>query len=158
MLGIEARLNKCSERIRILRAAVSDANSSIDMLNSGVFSDGYFKATRQRSKNELKRVQALMIHEMARQFGPTTHIEIDVEGHEAAVLRGGRATLSQFSPLLFLELHNEMVIAVGDSPSAALNKLAELRYGTFSTDGNAIGTHTILEKSIIRIVAKRRSE
>lgn len=158
MLGIEARLNKCSERIRILRAAVSDANSSIDMLNSGVFSDGYFKATRQRSKNELTRVQAITIDEMAIQFGAPTHIKIDVEGHEAAVLRGASATLRQFSPILFLEIHNEMVISAGDSPSAALNELAELRYDTFATDGNAIGADAILERSIIRIVAKRRLE
>ena len=158
MMGIQAKLNKCGDKFQIICAAVSDANSSIDMLNSGVFSDGYFKATKQKPKSELTQVQATTIDQMTLQFGAPTHIKIDVEGHEAAVLRGARSTLSQFSPTLFLELHNEMVISAGDSPHAALNELAELRYDTFSTDGDAIGTNTILKKSIIRIMAKRRLE
>jgi FkbM family methyltransferase len=158
MMELQARLNRCSDRFQIVRAAVSDANNSIDMLDSGVFSDGYFKTTRQRPKSELTQVQAITIDQMALQFGAPTHIKIDVEGHEAAVLRGARATLSRASPLLFLELHNEMVVAAGDNPRFALNELADLRYDTFSTDGDAIGTDAILERSIIRIVAKRRLE
>jgi FkbM family methyltransferase len=158
MMEIQASLNKCSDRVQILRAAVSDASSSIDMLNSGVFSDGYFKVTRQRPKTELTKVQGITIDEMAPKFGIPTHIKIDVEGHEAAVLRGARATLSQFSPILFLELHNEMVIAAGDSPGAALNELAELRYDAFTTDGDPVSTDAILVPPIIRIVAKRRAE
>jgi FkbM family methyltransferase len=158
MMTIQASLNKCSDRVQIVRAAVSDTNSSVDMLNSGVFSDGYFKATRQRPKKELTQVQAITIDEMALRFGIPTHIKIDVEGHEAAVLRGARATLSQFSPILFLELHNEMIISAGDSPNAALNELAELRYETFATDGDAIAASAILGRPIIRLVAKRRVE
>jgi FkbM family methyltransferase len=158
MMEIQAKLNECRDKFQIVRAAVSDANSSIDMLNSGVFSDGYFKATKQKPKSELTQVQATTIDQMALQFGAPTHIKIDVEGHEAAVLRGARATLSQFSPLLFLELHNEMVVAAGDNPRFALNELAALRYDTFSTDGDAIDTDTILQRSITRIVAKRRLE
>jgi FkbM family methyltransferase len=158
MVGIQARLNKCTERVQIVRAAVSDANNTIDMLNSGVFSDGYFKATRQKPKSELTQVQAVTIDQMVLQFGIPTHIKIDVEGHEAAVLRGGRVTLSQFSPLLFLELHNEMVVSTGDNPDVALNELAQLRYDTFTPDGDAIDTTAILARPIIRIVAKRRME
>lgn len=158
MVGIEARLNKCAERVQIVHAAVSDASNALDMLNSGVFSDGYFKATRQRPKSELTRVQAITIDEMAQKFGIPTHIKIDVEGHEAAVLRGARDTLSRFSPILFLELHNEMVNSAGDNPCAALNELAELRYDTFATDGDAIGADAILSRPILRIVAKRREE
>jgi FkbM family methyltransferase len=158
MMEIQARLNECSDKFQIVRAAVSDTNNSIDMVNSGVFSNGYFKATKQKPKSELTQVQATTIDQMALQFGPPTHIKIDVEGHEAAVLRGARATLSQSSPLLFLELHNEMVVAAGDNPRFSLNELAELRYDTFTPGGDVIGADTILERSIIRIVAKRRME
>jgi FkbM family methyltransferase len=158
MIAIQASLNKCTDRIQILRAAVSDANSAIDMLNSGVFSDGYFKATSQRAKSELTQVQAITIDQMALQFGPPTHIKVDVEGHEAAVLRGARGTLSRFSPILFLELHNEMVAGAGDNPYDTVNELDELRYDTFTVDGYPIDASAILAKPIIRIVAKRRME
>jgi FkbM family methyltransferase len=158
MIAIQASLNKCTDRIQILRAAVSDANSAIDMLNSGVFSDGYFKATSQRAKSELTQVQAITIDQMALQFGPPTHIKVDVEGHEGAVLRGARDTLSRFSPILFLELHNEMVAGAGDNPYDTVNELDELRYETFTVDGYPIDASAILAKPIIRIVAKRRRE
>jgi FkbM family methyltransferase len=156
MIAIQASLNKCTDRIQILRAAVSDANSAIDMLNSGVFSDGYFKATSQRAKSELTQVQAITIDQMALQFGPPTHIKVDVEGHEAAVLRGARGTLSRLSPILFLELHNEMVASAGDNPYDTVSELDELRYDTFTVDGYPIDASAILAKPIIRIVAKRR--
>lgn len=158
MTGIQANLNKCDDRVQILQAAVSDANSAIDMLNSGVFSDGYFKATSQPAKSELTQVRAITIDQMALQFGPPTHIKIDVEGHEAAVLRGARSTLSRLSPILFLELHNEMVAAAGDNPRFALSELSQLRYDTFTAGGDAIGINAILAQPIIRIVAKRRVE
>ena len=158
MIEIEATLNKCTERVEILLAAVSDSNTPIDMLNSGVFSDGYFKATKLRPKSELTQVRSVTIDQMALQFGPPTHIKIDVEGHEAAVLRGARATLCQFSPLLFLELHNEMITSAGENPYDTLTELAEFRYDTFTADGDAIGTKAILARPIIRIVAKRRVE
>ena len=156
MIEIEAALNKCADRVRILRAAVSDMNGTIEMLSSGVFSDGYFTAAKRRPRNELTRVRAVTIDEMVLQFGPPTHIKIDVEGHEAAVLRGASATLSQFAPVLFLELHNEMVVSRGDDPKAALSELAHHRYDTFTPNGDAVDTNAIFAKPIIRIVAKHR--
>lgn len=156
MIDIQATLNKCTDRIKVLRAAVSDANGTIEMLSSGVFSDGYFQAARQRPRSELTRVQAIMIDQMTSQFGPPTHIKIDVEGHEAAVLRGARATLCQFSPVLFLELHNEMVVSGGDNPNVALDELAQLHYDTFAPDGDTIDRGSILVKPIVRIVAKHK--
>ncbi len=97
-----------------------------------------------------------MIDQMTSQFGPPTHIKIDVEGHEAAVLRGARATLCQFSPVLFLELHNEMVVSGGDNPNVALDELAQLHYDTFAPDGDTIDRGSILVKPIVRIVAKHK--
>jgi FkbM family methyltransferase len=158
MIGVLTTLNKCNDSVQILRAAVSDVSSSIDMVNSGVFSDGYFKVARQMPKSELTKVQAVTIDQMALQFGPPTHIKIDVEGHEAAVLRGARSTLRKFSPLIFLELHNEMVLSAGGNPRTALEELAQLRYDTFALNGDVITTNAILIRPIIRIVAKRRVE
>ena len=157
MIEIQVALNKCADRIKVLRAAVSDTNGVIEMLSSGVFSDGYFTAARERPKSELTWVHAITIDQMTREFGPPTHMKIDVEGHEAAVLRGARATLSRFSPILFLELHNEMVVAGGHDPNAALDELAQLRYDTFTSSGDAIDRDGVLAAPIIRIVAKPKA-
>jgi len=154
MIEIERTLNHCADRVKVFRAAVSDTNGAIDMLSSGVFSDGYFKVATQRPKRELTQIQAVTIDQMTLQFGPPTHIKIDVEGHEAAVLRGARDTLRQFSPVLFLELHNEIVISAGGNPSAVLVELSERGYHTFALNGGAIDASRVLAGPIIRIVAK----
>jgi FkbM family methyltransferase len=155
MLATQIKLNRCLDRIRIVQAAVSDTPGELDMLSAGVFTDGYFRLVHGRSKRELSRARAVTIDQLAGEFGAPTHIKIDVEGHEAAVLRGGRAALKSASPILFLELHNEMVAADGGDPNAALEELAALGYHTFSLDGAHVGSKEILERPISRIVAKR---
>lgn len=155
MIARQSALNGLSDSIRIVQAAVSDEAGAVEMISSGVFSDGYFKIIRGRPKSELTRTEAVTIDQLVSQYGPPTHIKIDVEGQEAAVLRGGRTALDEFSPILFLELHNEMVIAEGDDPNLALNELTQLGYETFAIKGNSLGRDVILQQPIIRIVAAR---
>jgi FkbM family methyltransferase len=155
MMARQVKMNRCADRVRILQAAVSDAPGQLNMLSAGVFSDGYFRLVSGRSTRELSPAKAITIDQMAQEFGPPTHIKVDVEGHEAAALRGGRATLSHASPILFIELHNEMVASDGGDPHAALDELAALGFGTFSLAGSPIGKGEIFEKPITRIVARR---
>jgi FkbM family methyltransferase len=154
MIAKQAALNGYTDRIQIVQAAVSDTNGAMGLLSSGVFSDGYFKVAEGRSKRDLTQTRAVTVDQMVRDFGIPTHLKIDVEGHEAAVLRGARATLSQFSPLLFLELHNEMVVSEGGDPTSALDEIAQLDYATFGHDGRALSRTEILARPIVRILAK----
>jgi FkbM family methyltransferase len=155
MIAKQSALNQLSDSIRIIQAAVTNEGGAIDMLSSGVFSDGYFKVTEGRAKSELTRTLAITIDQLVCQYGPPTHIKIDVEGQEAAVLSGGRKALDQYSPVLFLELHNEMIASEGGDPNLALNELVELGYETFGLKGNLLGRNFILRKPLIRIVAAR---
>ncbi|HEV2382720.1 MAG TPA: FkbM family methyltransferase [Terriglobia bacterium] len=155
MISTEAALNGCTNRIQIIQAAASDRDGEIGLLSAGVFSQGYFKVVRGRSYRELRKSPTITIDGMARAWGAPTHVKIDVEGHEAAVLRGGRATLSEYSPVLFLELHTEMIRLDGGDPEAALDELSELGYDTFGPNDTIIGRRAILEKPIIRITARR---
>lgn len=155
MIAKQSTLNGLSDRIRIIRAAVTNEAGAVDMLSSGVFSDGYFKIARGRANSELTRTLAITIDQLVSQYGPPTHIKIDVEGQEAAVLRGGRKALDQYSPILFLELHNEMIASEGRDPNLALNELTELGYEAFGLKGNSLERDSILQKPLIRIVAAR---
>lgn len=158
MIARQCAINGLTERIRIIEAAVSDETGVVEMLSSGVFSDGYYKITQGRAKSELTRTPAVTINQLVRQHGVPTHIKIDVEGQEAAVLRGGRETLAQFSPILFLELHNEMVKSEGGDPNLALDELAELGYEVFALNRDSLGRGEILLRPIVRIVARRTPE
>jgi len=155
MIVRQIALNKAGNRIRTLHAAASDASGTLQMLSSGVFSEGYFKLAVGRSASEITNIRSVTIDEMTSEFGPPTHIKIDVEGHEAATLRGGRETLTRFSPTLFLELHNEMVAADGGDPNAALEELQSLGYAPFSYGGVLLDRTHIFSKPITRVVARR---
>jgi FkbM family methyltransferase len=148
-------LNDLTDKIRPIQAAASDLPGVLPVLNSGVFSDGYMKFVRERPVSELTEVRAVNIDKIAAEFGAPTHIKIDVEGHEAAVLRGGRETLTRFSPKLFLELHSQMITTDGLDPRAALDELDGLGYETFALDGSPIDRTTILRKPLMRITANR---
>jgi FkbM family methyltransferase len=155
MIGRQTALNHVATRVRPLHAAVSASSGLVEMLSSGVFSAGYFKFAKGRSASELTKVRAVTIDEMTREFGIPTHIKIDVEGHEAAALQGGHDTFTQFSPILFLELHNQMVAADGGDPHAALDELQRIGYAPFSFAGQELDRETIFRKPITRVVARR---
>jgi FkbM family methyltransferase len=155
MIARQVRLNRLTENIRIIEAAVSSEDGSVEMLSSGVFSDGYFKIAPGRAKSELTRTQGTTIDKLVREYGVPTHVKIDVEGHEGAVLRGARKTLDRHSPLLFLELHNEMVALEGEDPKLALDELGNLGYETFALEGNLLARDAILKVPLIRIIARR---
>lgn len=157
MVATEVSLNSWRDRIQTLQAAVSDAKGVMEMLTSGVFSAGYYRVASGRLKRDLTRTRATTIDEMAFSYGVPTHIKIDVEGYEAAVLRGARELLSRASPLLFVELHNEMVAGDGRDPNAALDELAHYGYTTFSLEGAEISREAILRQPIVRVVAARRN-
>jgi len=158
MIARQVKLNHASDKIRTLQAAVSDASGELQMLSSGVFSEGYFKLAAGRSASELTKIRAVTIDEMASEFGVPTHIKIDVEGHEAAALRGGRQTFTRHKPTLFLELHNQMVAADGGDPNAALDELQRLGYAPFSYTGeDVLDRPAIFSKPITRLVARHVS-
>jgi FkbM family methyltransferase len=155
MITANSRLNRNQHNIRPLLAAVSDKNGDLPMLASGVFSEGYFQVATGRLATDLTNVNALTIDAMTIQFGVPTHIKIDVEGHEAAVLRGGRDTLSAHGPVLFLELHNELINHAGNDPRDVLAELHSLRYRTFTNDDQPVDDSFILGHALIRVIAKR---
>jgi FkbM family methyltransferase len=155
MIYRQTVLNHATQKIRVLQAAVSDTDGVVEMLSSGVFSEGYFRFATGRPSRELTQIRSVTIDQMMSDFGAPTHIKIDVEGHEAAVLRGGRETLMRFSPGLFLELHNQMVAAAGGDPNSALDELKNVGYETFAFDGTPIDRNVIFRKPITRVVARR---
>lgn len=156
MIARQVHLNALENLVAVLEAAVSDACGDIQMLSAGVFSDGYFKIVKDRPKSEMTKTTALTVDQLTERFGNPTHIKIDVEGHEAAVLRGATKTLRSGSPIIFLELHNEMVAADGGMAHASLDILDTLEYNIYNVDGTMLDRETILSHALCRVTARRQ--
>jgi hypothetical protein len=66
------------------------------------------------------------------------YLKIDVEGHEAAVIRGGHRTIARTRPVCQIEL-NTVTAAVAATPAtAALAAIADLDYVPFVSEGSRL--------------------
>lgn len=158
MMGIQAKLNRSADRVQIIRAAVNDVAGWHSMIAVGVLASGYYVApTTSHSTSELSQTRAVTLDGIIDELKAVpTHIKIDVEGYEAAVLRGARKILSQTpAPIIFIEIHNEIVRNQGGNPAETLILLRDYGYQTFTSEGTAISDDAILSKPLIRLVAKK---
>lgn len=158
LLAVQAELSQVADRLRIIRASVGDKSGWQKMISVGVLASGFYMApTNEHPDRDLTQTAAVTLDSLAKDLGMIpTHIKIDVEGCEAAVLRGGRKTLSKPSaPLLFIEIHNEIVRRLGGDPRETLFLLQDFGYRTFSVNDLPINDEQILSEPLIRVIAKK---
>jgi hypothetical protein len=152
---VECQLNGFENNIQVVEACAGEVIGEVELLSSGVFSDGYFRMTSGRSSRELTKTKAVTIDRLAEQLGAPTHIKIDVEDMKQRSSVAQKKTITNLSPLLFLELHNEMIRADGGDPARVLDDLAEMKYEELSINGVNADRDRILRMPICRLVARR---
>jgi FkbM family methyltransferase len=160
IMRIQAELNGASRRLEIVQACVGSRVGWNDMVDSGIQSASYFvQPSQDHAGRELTRTRSITLDALSKQIEAyPTHVKIDVEGCEEEVLRGGTSTLSRTEgPLLFIELHNQIVSEQGGNPRRVLALLGELGYDTFASDGGRLDHSQILSKPLIRIMARKGS-
>jgi hypothetical protein len=81
-----------------------------------------------------------------------THIKIDVEGFEGEVLAGAAEFLRVEQPVVYLELHGDILREKGLDPEQVLGGLVDCGYGTFIRDGKPLGIAGIAGLPIARLV------
>lgn len=160
MLELGARLNGVAGRLSVMRAAAGERGGWCDMLPVGVIADGYYVAPEpDRAQRDLVRVRLVSVDGLIEELGPRpTHLKIDVEGAEAAVLRGARRALAADPPpLVFLELHNAMARRAGTDPGAAVSELAALGYRFTTPDGALVTPEAAIVPEMIRLIARKQA-
>lgn len=127
MLALHARLNDCADRLLIVQACAGETEGWHGMLDTGVIGAGYFvEPEANRRAEDLSNVRAVTIDALRAELAFTpTHLKIDVEGEELAVLRGASGLLTgPHRPAVFLELHNEILAARSRDPEDVLGWLS----------------------------------
>jgi FkbM family methyltransferase len=160
MMRIQSRLNSdlTAGRLRVVQACVCDHAGYEPMVAIGILAGGYFSApNRDHPSTEVTHAAAITLDALVEQFSvQPTHVKIDVEGFEAAVLRGGHRLLSQRrSPILFIELHNQMIREREGNPEESLQLLRHHGYSTYAVGGTQLDQGSILSRPLVRISAVR---
>lgn len=156
MIMTQALLNGEVERVTVLRAAVADAVGSRRMLDVGVLADGYLvDADESHPERDFVTVPTVTVDSLVDSLGKRpSHIKIDVEGFEVAVLRGAHDALSgDPKPLLFLELHNSMLRERGEDPAVTLEILSDFGYHDLRVAGRPATAEELLAAPLARVVA-----
>lgn len=157
-LNIQAGLNHYENRLHVVQAAVSDRAGRQGMVAVGVLASGYYVApTPGHPTSEQMETRSVTLDSLVDELGvEPTHLKIDVEGYEAAVLRGGQKLLSQTAaPIIFIEIHNQIVRDLGGDPAATLKLLRDYGYHTFTSDGAPVIHDKLLSESLVRVIARK---
>ena len=155
MLRLQSRLNRAAERLSLIQAAASDSGASLDLVSAGPYGHGYFTLPLDHSGGELSRVPAYSLDWLAERLRlMPTHVKIDVEGQELAVLQGAKRLLATSRPIVFLELHTGLIREHGGDPRAPLALLRDLGYRCFSHEGQPMDEESLLASWLTRFVAR----
>ncbi len=159
MLRIMMALNGASDRCTVEQKAVSDHVGQGRVVEVGVIAAGYAVPPEpSHSLAETTAVPTLTLDALAERHGLIpTHLKIDVEGYERAVLQGGRQLLDRHGSMVFLELHNTLMRKRGEEPRATLQMLQNLGYRFFNSRQHPITPDDLLAVPLVRFVAQRTS-
>jgi FkbM family methyltransferase len=158
MIRTQARLNGVADRLYVVCACVCDRVGTRDMVAIGPLADGYFTPpTSETPASEVTATPAVTLDGLVEQTGlRPTHVKIDVEGFEESVLRGGQRLLDgPGAPLLFLELHSELIRAQGREPGSVLTVLDQLHYRPFDVGGAPADPALLLSRPLVRFIGKK---
>jgi FkbM family methyltransferase len=155
VIRIQAKLNGVTNRIRLVESVVGDTCGEQGFVSTGLVSGGYFVPPIDHPRSEQTLMRSITLDELVSRTGlrPTV-VKIDVEGWEGHVLRGGERTIKDGSPVLFLELHNDMIRQRGADPAEVIDRISSWGYTARDMRGEARSRHDLLQEPLVRVVAK----
>jgi FkbM family methyltransferase len=161
MITIQAQLNDIDlDRLQIIRASVGEQVGQQNMVSVGVIGGGYFVApAKTHSEIDFTKTVSTTVDELVAKIHiRPTHLKIDVEGGEQAVLRGAMNTLaSPAGPTVFLELHNALIRERGEKPGEVVGLLESFGYIIRNSSPEVTTRESIVLPDIVRLVATKVS-
>jgi FkbM family methyltransferase len=139
-------------RVCFIEAAMGAQEGFLNMLSTDAAGEEMFIPSQKRSDSiSIPMVTISKVVEgMSRS---PAHLKIDVEGYEEEVIKGGLPFIAEKRPIIFLELHGEMMRASGKSPLAVLRMLTGLGY-QLQEGGRKIDAEDAASKDLYRLICK----
>lgn len=148
------RLAHVESHVERVRAAIGDTEGETALLTGGAGA-WQMMVEADPARSDATRVPITTLDRLARRTGLTpTHVKIDVEGGEHAVVAGAERLLREARPIVFLELHGSILRRAGRSPTAVLDRLAEYGYGRLEIKGRPVTTADAAALDVARLVCR----
>ncbi len=153
VLKANLALNDATSRVTVHEAAVGAVDGSLEMLSAGAGGGQYFVAVHGPRPDAIS-IREYTLPSLAAASGlQPTHVKIDVEGYEGAVLDGAADWLEKQRPVVFLELHCEMLRSRKRDPRQVLGQLRDIGYVLLGADDGVLDADAAVQKNIVRLVA-----
>ena len=136
-LAAHLRLNGVAERVEIVSVALAGASGRATFWEQGTgFLSSLVEAAARQDEHLLtepvaaRSVRTATLDDFCRDRGVAPDlVKVDVEGAEAAVLRGARQVLRRRAAVLFLEVHHDLLERTGDSVADVFGELEAAGWG-----------------------------
>ncbi len=120
------KLNNAGSRVLFIQKAAG-SSAEVRMLPLGAF--GEYMMMTVEGRDDAAVVKGVTLDSLVESAGlRPTHVKIDVEGYERQVIEGGVSTLKKHRPIIFLELHVEILRKKGENPEEILLLLDRMGY------------------------------
>ena len=154
ILRKQIRIMAAQDRAQIFAGCISNHDGAEHFVSTGYGASRQFVPPREHPRSEWTNVPSLTIDSLAEHYSiEPTHIKIDVEGGEFLVLDGARRVMAENSPLLFIELHNDLVRERGGNPATTLALLNDAKYSIVASGVPFTNDIELLQYPIVRVVA-----
>ena len=139
-------------RVEGVRAAVTRDGGTLSLLTTGATAF-HMMVPASAVRADAVVVSGVTLDSLVASRGlAPTHLKIDVEGWEEAVLDGGQRVLRECRPMVFLELHGWMVRRAAGDPFGAFRVLAGCGYRRCEIGGRAIEPADAAAMDMARVV------
>jgi FkbM family methyltransferase len=154
VLEANMRLAAAGARVERIGAAAGACEGETRLLTGGAGA-WHMMVVADAPRRDAVTVPMLTLDGLAAKTGlRPTHVKIDVEGEEDAVLQGAGRLLRGDRPIVFLELHGGILRRSSRVPLAVLERLASLGYRRFEMAGRAVTAAEAAAQDVARIVCR----
>jgi FkbM family methyltransferase len=138
ILNVNVRLNAGTEFVTVVQAAAGATDAALQMLTTGAGGDDYLVVPFSSRRDTVTIRQVNLDNLCAGHHFKPSHVKIDVEGFEEEALKGAISILQEAKPILFLELHGNLIRRRGSDPIRVLDPLKECGYCRWEQFGRTV--------------------
>lgn len=143
ILRANLRLEGAESRTQVLNCAAGGQDGELPMLATGPLGGDYFvvptEARADTTTIPQKRIDSILTETG---FQPT-HVKIDIESFEYEVVEAAREVLARLRPVLFLELHGNLLAKRDKDPRQVLAFVREAGYTRLLLDDQEVSEEAL---------------